>query len=54
MFRFFLDHQNEKLGKRHRPHLNVVVDHEDLKDEKPGRTLGGVPIPGSRDPQDRL
>jgi hypothetical protein len=45
--RFFLDHQGEKLGKRHRPHLNVVVDHQDLKDEKPGRTLGGVPLPGS-------
>ena len=47
VFRFYLDHQNEKLGGRHRPHLNVVVNHDDLKDEKPGRTLGGVPFPGS-------
>ena len=54
VFRFFLDHQTSKLGKRHRPHLNVVVDHDDLKDAKPGRTLGGVPLPGVDDPQDRL
>jgi len=47
VFKFFLDHQGEKLGKRHRPHLNVVVDHDDLKQGQPGRTLGGVPIPGS-------
>ena len=54
VFRFYLDHQDQKLGKRHRPHLNVVVNHDDLKDEKPGRTLGGVPMPGLDDPQDRL
>lgn len=47
VFRFFLDHQGQKLAKRHRPHLNVVVAHDDLEDGKPGRTLGGVPIPGS-------
>ena len=47
VFRFYLDHQDQKLGKRHRPHLNVVVNHDDLKDAKPGRTLGGVPLPGS-------
>ena len=47
VFRFYLDHQNQKLGKRHRPHLNVVVDHDALRDANPGRTLGGVPIPGS-------
>ena len=43
-----------KVGGRHRPHLNVVVDHDDLQDEKPGRTLGGVPLPGLDGPQDRL
>jgi hypothetical protein len=47
VFKFFLDHQGDKLGKRHRPHLNVVVDHAALEDEKTGRTLGGVPIRGS-------
>ena len=47
VFRFFLDHQGERLGKRHRPHLNVVVDHDDLQQERPGRTLGGVPLPGA-------
>ncbi len=45
--RWFLDHQHDKLGKRHRPHLNVVVHHDDLHDQQPGRTLGGVPLPGS-------
>jgi hypothetical protein len=47
VFRFFLDHQDTKLGKRHRPHLNVVVNETDLRDAGPGRTLGGVPLPGS-------
>jgi hypothetical protein len=47
VFRFFLDHQTTKVGGRHRPHLNIVVNHDDLADAKPGRTLGGVPLPGS-------
>ncbi len=46
IFRFYLDHQGDKLGKRHRPHLNVVVTHDALHDQQPGRTLGGVPLPG--------
>jgi hypothetical protein len=46
VFRFFLDHQHTKVGGRHRPHLNVVVNNDDLADSKPGRTLGGVPLPG--------
>jgi hypothetical protein len=45
--RHFLDHQQVKIGGRHRPHLNVVVDHDDLRDSKPGRTLGGAPLPGA-------
>ncbi len=45
--RFFLDHQHQKLGGRHRPHLNVVVEEPALRDGKPGRTLAGVPLPGS-------
>ncbi len=46
VFRFFLDHQTDKLAKRHRPHLNVVIDEEDLRTEAPGRTLHGTPLPG--------
>jgi hypothetical protein len=30
IFRFFLDHQTTRLGGRHRPHLNVIVDYDDL------------------------
>src|SRR3546814_13297410 len=37
--RFFLDHQSNKLGKRHRPHLNVVVDLPDLLNGGTGRML---------------
>jgi hypothetical protein len=44
--RHFLDHQDVKLGRRHRPHLNVVVTHTDLHDQRPGRTLSGVPLAG--------
>ncbi|MEQ1788321.1 MAG: DUF222 domain-containing protein, partial [Acidimicrobiales bacterium] len=46
VFRSYLDHQGEKLGKRHRPHLNVVVHDSDLRDSEPGRTLHGTPLPG--------
>ncbi|HEY9556505.1 MAG TPA: DUF222 domain-containing protein [Acidimicrobiales bacterium] len=42
--RFFLDHQSNKLGKRHRPHLNVVVDLPDLLNGGPGRMLNGSSI----------
>lgn len=44
VFRFFLDHQTDKLGKRHRPHLNVVIDLDDLLVDGPGRTLDGRPL----------
>ncbi len=46
VFRWFLDHQNDKLGKRHRPHLNVVINEDALRRQEPGRTLGGTPLPG--------
>lgn len=46
VFRFFLDHQADQLGKRHRPHLNIVITHDHLRDTQPGRTLSGVPLPG--------
>jgi hypothetical protein len=43
----FLDHQQVKLGGRHRPHVNVVVRAEDQHEQGPGRTLHGVPLPSS-------
>lgn len=30
IFRFFLDHQQSKIGGRHRPHLNIVVKAETI------------------------
>ena len=46
VFRHYLDHQHVRIAGRHRPHLNVVVTADALHDEQPGRTLGGVPLPG--------
>ena len=46
VFRFFLDHQTTRLGGRHRPHLNVVVDKDALAGGQAGRTMSGVPLPG--------
>jgi hypothetical protein len=39
--RFFLDHQRTRLGGRHRPHLNVVVDIDALHG---GGTVDGTPL----------
>lgn len=44
VFGWYLDHQADKLGKRHRPHVNVVIDHRDLLDNGPGRTLEGLAL----------
>ncbi len=44
VFRWFLDHQGDKLAKRHRPHVNVVIDLPDLLAGGPGRTLEGIPL----------
>ena len=44
--RFFLDHQSHLPGKRHRPHLNVVVDANDLAAGRPGRFLDGSSLSG--------
>ncbi len=44
ILRFYLDHQDERLGGRHRPHLNVVIDLPDLLGDGPGRTLDGLPL----------
>ena len=39
--RFFLDHQSGRRGGRHRPHLNVVVDYDDLLARRGGRFVDG-------------
>jgi hypothetical protein len=47
--RFFLDHQCHRPGGRHRPHLNVVVEVEDLEAGRGGggrRRGGGAGHPG--------
>ena len=46
VFRHYLDHQDVKIGKRHRPHLNIVIRESDLARGLPGRTLHGNPLPG--------
>lgn len=43
--RFFLDHQGAQPVGRARPHLNVVVDYEDLLEAMPGRMAHGGPVP---------
>jgi hypothetical protein len=44
--RFFLDHQKTHAGGRHRPHLNVVVDIEDLLAGRGGRVVDGPQLDG--------
>ena len=44
--RFFLDHQQDRQGGRHRPHLNVVVDADELAAGRPGRFLDGSSLSG--------
>jgi hypothetical protein len=39
--RFFLDHQHHVPAGRHRPHLNVVIDLDDLVAGRPGRFVDG-------------
>ena len=45
--RFFFDHQNDHPGGRHRPHLNVVVDADDLAAGRPGRFVDGSSLSGA-------
>ncbi|HET6952078.1 MAG TPA: DUF222 domain-containing protein [Acidimicrobiales bacterium] len=42
--RFFLDHQREHRGGRHRPHINLVVELDRHGDIGAARTLGGTPV----------
>jgi hypothetical protein len=40
--RWFLDHHGVKhTAGRHRPHLNLVIQQEDLERQQPGETIGG-------------
>ncbi|HEV2069733.1 MAG TPA: DUF222 domain-containing protein [Acidimicrobiales bacterium] len=45
--RFFLDHQSAAPGRRHRPHVNVVIDFEALLSGGPGKALGGPVLDGA-------
>lgn len=42
--RFFLDNQTTQPGGRHRPHVNVVVEADDLYAARRVRYLGGGPV----------
>ena len=42
MCQWFLDHQGDTpVVRRHRPHVNVMVDLEDLEDRGPGQVVDG-------------
>ena len=45
--RHFLDHQRDRAGGRHRPHVNVVVDLPTLATGIGARTLDGLPLSGA-------
>jgi hypothetical protein len=47
MSRFFLDHQHTSAGGRHRPHLNVVVDLDDLDSQRGGQVVDGPRLDGA-------
>jgi uncharacterized protein DUF222 len=40
--RFFLDHQSVNLGRRHRPHLNVFVNYDDIVERDNGESSSGL------------
>lgn len=42
--RHFLDHQQVRSGGRHRPHVNVVIDLDQLLGDGLGRSLDGLPL----------
>jgi Domain of unknown function (DUF222) len=45
--RWFLDHQQDRRGGRHRPHLNVVTTLNDLERRGQGRLLDGTILDGT-------
>jgi 5-methylcytosine-specific restriction protein A len=42
--RWFVDHQHGHRGGRHRPHLNVIIDHDALTGHGQGRLIDGTPL----------
>ena len=44
--RFYVDHQSENLGTRHRPHVNVVIDYDDLMAGRGGESIDGTLLDG--------
>jgi hypothetical protein len=42
--RFFLGHQTDRPGGRHRPHVNVVVEADDLYEVRRAKYLNGIPL----------
>jgi hypothetical protein len=44
--RFFLDHQQNHTGGRHRPHVNVVVELDDLVAGRGGHVVDGPALDG--------
>ena len=42
--KFFVDNQTQRGGGSHRPHLNVIVTHDDLAAGRGGRYSDGTPI----------
>ncbi|MGH3659208.1 MAG: DUF222 domain-containing protein, partial [Micromonosporaceae bacterium] len=45
--RWFLDHQQDRRGGRHRPHLNVVTTLDDLERRGQGRLIDGTILDGT-------
>src|ERR687892_557979 len=45
--RWFLDHQQERRGGRHRPHVNVVTTLDDLEGRGQGRLIDGTILDGT-------
>jgi hypothetical protein len=41
---FFLDHHEHPAGSRHRPHVNVVIDADDVDDHRGARFIDGTPL----------
>lgn len=44
IFRSYLDHRHDSPGSRNRPHLNVMVDYDDLLAGRGGETVEGTPL----------
>jgi 5-methylcytosine-specific restriction protein A len=45
--RFYLDHRDDVPTRRHRPHLNVVVDYNAVVEGRGGRVVGGGFLDGA-------